>query len=149
MRMANFSPQSVSICRGDSARIIMTNHIIITEVVRIHRHIRVSLLTFRRTRMNFIFNLNLAVEIQNTYHKRFVNRYYVGIYVCVFTYFYYWILKQRCGRTIFVPNLFLSALDPFGYLYVYALAKQQPFRLEQPNIYLYVDAKYNVEFALM
>ena len=127
MPMAHFPPQSVSICRGDSARIIRTNHNIITEVVRIHRHIRVSLLTFRRTRINFIFNLNLALEISNTYHKRFVNRYYVGIYVCVFTYFYYWILKQRCGRPIFVPNLFLSALDPFGCLYVYALANNSHF----------------------
>ena len=60
MPMAHFPPQSVSICRGDSARIITTNH---NKVVRIHRHIRVSLLTFRRTRINFIFNLNLALEI--------------------------------------------------------------------------------------
>ena len=40
-------------------------------------------------------------------------------------------------------------MDPFGCLYVYALAKQQPFRLEQPNIYLWVLTINSVRLTLL
>ena len=138
--MAHFHPQSVSICRGDSAiTIITTNH---NEVVRIHRHIRVSLLTFRRTRINFIFNLNLALEIQNNYHKRFVNKYYVGILCLRFQLLLLLDFKTEMRKAHFCPQ-YVSICTGSIWLFICMRTNKSTAISLRTTKYLIVDAKYN------
>ena len=139
MPMAHFPPQSVSICRGDSTRIIMTNH---NEVVRIHRHIRVPILTFRRIRINFIFNLNLALEIQNNQYQRFLNKYYVGILCLCFHLLLLMDFKTEIRKAYFCPQFVFICTGSIWLFIRIRTSKTTAISLRTTK-YLLVDDKYN------